>query len=388
MAISAMEMSEPFWPLLLRQLSPATDNIALWSALIYGAPLMVSALIAPYWGRLGDRYGHKRMLLRASFGLALTQGLLYFSSSLWEVLACRLLQGALAGILTAVLCFANTLAPAEQRSLVVGKLTSATAAGAIFGPLIGGVLIEWLSFQALFAAAALVCLLITLMLAAVLDSDKPAVRFSDKPVLLQTEQQTSNAYGRIIWLFLLVIFLLQTAKAMPSSFFALYTEQYLDSTPFITGLLFSAAGVGMMISAPYWGQVFDRMQTTSGALVLALIALVAAACYQLHLQNSWLALLIVRFVWGLCLGAMLPMVQAMMINLTSQRRHGHIIGIAQRTIKTGNLTGVSLGALLLTGWDYQSGFSIAATVYLLSALTLLAIWDQLCKATAMGTPKN
>ncbi|WP_315983697.1 hypothetical protein [Aliamphritea spongicola] len=37
-SIAAMEMSEPFWPLFLRQLRPETVNITVWSAIIYGAP--------------------------------------------------------------------------------------------------------------------------------------------------------------------------------------------------------------------------------------------------------------------------------------------------------------------------------------------------------------
>jgi MFS family permease len=377
LAISSMEMSEPFWPLFLRQLDPTAENITLWSALIYGAPLLISGLVAPYWGRLGDRYGHKKMLLRASLGLALTQGLLFFSSTLWEVFAYRLLQGALAGMITAVLCFANTIAPEQNRSLVVGKLTSATAGGAILGPLIGGVLIEWLSFQALFALASLICLFITLVLGGLLSNDKsPSTAMKSKK---DSHVPTINSH--IIWLFLLVIFLLQSAKAIPSSFFALYTEQYLDSTPIVTGLLFSSAGVGMMISAPYWGKLFDQMHVSKRSLVLALVALVSAICYLLHLQNSWLTLLIIRLIWGLCLGAMLPMVQAMMLNLTNQRQHGHVIGQAQRTIKIGNLTGVSLGALLLTLWDYQSGFTVAAILYLVTALALFIISLQCSKPT-------
>lgn len=376
-AITAMEMSEPFWPLFLRQLDPGMSNIERWSAVIYAAPLLISGLIAPYWGKLGDRFGHKRMLLRASLGLAITQGLLYFSTSLWEVLAYRLLQGALAGIITAVFCFANAVAPESKRSSVVGRLTSATAAGAIMGPLLGGVLIEWLNFQALFICASLVCFLITLALALWLKNDTPCNSLQiSKPAEEQPVMQ-----GQVILLFLLVIFLLQIAKAIPSSYFALYAEQYLSITPWLTGLLFSAAGVGMMVSAPYWGKVFDQVSINQRPLILSLIALVAGGCYLLHLQNSWLTLLLVRFSWGVCLGAMLPMVQASIINLSDKQKHGLVIGQAQRTIKIGNLAGVALGAYLLTWWDYQSGFGIAGLVYFLAASILLLIGLRLAKSS-------
>ncbi len=382
LAIASMEMSEPFWPLFLRQLSPESENIVIWSAVIYGAPLFVSGLVAPYWGALGDRYGHKKMVLRASLGLALTQGLLYFSSSLWEVLVYRLLQGALAGIITAVLCLANSLAPQESRSTVIGQLTSATAAGAIFGPLLGGILIQWLSFTALFGVASITCLIITVLLMWRVSSDDKDCNLVTKTFPLKLDEgMTVSRYTHLIWLFLSVIFLLQIAKSIPSSFFALYTEEYLVATPFFTGLLFSAAGVGMMFSAPYWGKCFDRLRSGNQPLLLALIASFASLCYLLHLQTEWLILLIVRFIWGLCLGAMLPMVQALMISMTEQRQQGLLIGRAQRTIKLGNLAGVSVGALILTYWDYEAGFSVAASVYLLCSLVLFITWDKLNRSS-------
>ncbi|WP_315983696.1 MFS transporter [Aliamphritea spongicola] len=191
------------------------------------------------------------MVLRASLGLAITQGLLFFCTELWEVLALRLLQGALAGIITAVLCFANSITPTEKRSAVIGKLTSATAAGAILGPVIGGVLIQWLSFSALFATASMACLLIALVLAAGLK--QPPLSASGEQKKKHRPDSVPSLNTQLIGLGLLVIFLLQTAKALPSSFFALYAESYLEITPFMTGLLFSSAGIGMMLSAPLWG---------------------------------------------------------------------------------------------------------------------------------------
>ncbi|TBR41605.1 MFS transporter [Marinomonas agarivorans] len=370
LSIAAMEMSEPFWPLFLNQLSPNNGQITLWSALIYSAPLLISSLVAPYWGILGDRYGHKKMVLRATLGLSVTQGLLYFASELWHVLALRLLQGALAGVITAILCFANHITPTIKRSVVIGNLTSATAAGAILGPFVGGVLIQWLNFVTVFALASAICFAITLALSIGLQASTP------KPPSQQNQHSSRKVTKKItglIGLGLLTIFLLQAAKALPSSFFALYAEQYLTASPFIIGLLFSAAGVGMMLSAPIWGKRFEHFTHVNKPLVLAGIAMAASACYLLHIQTNLLLLLLVRFIWGLCLGALLPMLQALMITFTEEYQHGTLIGRAQRFIKLGNLVGVSAGALLIIWWDYAIGFIVAAILYIGVAIALFAI---------------
>lgn len=365
-SITAMEMSGPFWPLFLRQLPSSGANLEIWNALVYAAPLLLSGLVAPFWGQMGDKYGHKKMVLRAFLGLALTQAALYFSTSLVEVLFWRLLQGALAGVITAVLCYANRIAPESQRSGVVGRLTSATAAGTIIGPLLGGGIIEWLNFQALFAVASLVCLVVACTLSLALIKDDPVPVASS----LSKQDQATSSYGKTLLLFLCAIFLLQIAKAIPSSWFALYAEQQLQATPLITGLIFSAAGVGMMLSAPIWGKRFDQIEPAKRSARLALVASVAALCYLLHLQESWLSLLCVRFIWGICLGAMLPMLQAMMIQLADKSTQSSIIGKAQRAIKIGNLAGVGVGALLLNWWGFQFGFIFAASVYVLVSIVL------------------
>ncbi|TFH86236.1 MFS transporter [Billgrantia azerbaijanica] len=394
LAITAMEMSEPFWPLYLRELQgntaapPALASPALWNALTYGAPLVVSGLTAPLWGRFGDRFGHKPMVLRALLGLALTQTLLVFSDSLWEVLGYRLLQGGLAGIITATLCFATTIAPAERRASVVGRLTSATAAGAILGPAVGGALVQWLDFRGLFLTAAATCLGLALLVAWRLPRDGNATSGEAGATAGEPAAPAATGPLPVLGLLLAVILLLQVAKAMPSSFFALYAEQRLGATPLLTGLLFSAAGVGMLLSASRWGRLFDRRSPSEGLPLLSVITLAAAGCYLAHLYGDWLLLLLIRFAWGLCLGAMLPMVQASLIRLAATPRTGRLIGIAQGTIRFGNLFGIAGGAGLMAMWGHGAGFVGASLTYLLAALLLLLVWSRLGRHQAPHRTRN
>jgi DHA1 family multidrug resistance protein-like MFS transporter len=61
----------PFLPLYFQQLGVHdVGEIALWSGLSLGATPAVTAILAPFWGRLADRFGRKIMVERslASFG--------------------------------------------------------------------------------------------------------------------------------------------------------------------------------------------------------------------------------------------------------------------------------------------------------------------------------
>ena len=55
----------PFLPLFIGQLG-VTDvgEIAMWTGLSLGVTPALTAVLAPAWGRLGDRYGRKVMVER------------------------------------------------------------------------------------------------------------------------------------------------------------------------------------------------------------------------------------------------------------------------------------------------------------------------------------
>jgi len=56
----------PFLPLYVRQLGVTSDEAAAtWAGVLIGIAPLLAGLLAPVWGRLGDRYGQKPMAVRA-----------------------------------------------------------------------------------------------------------------------------------------------------------------------------------------------------------------------------------------------------------------------------------------------------------------------------------
>jgi hypothetical protein len=72
--ISAMGIVIPLIPFFLRELG-MTDRAALerWSGLVFAGPFLAAASMSPVWGFLGDRYGHKKMVVRAIVALAVVR---------------------------------------------------------------------------------------------------------------------------------------------------------------------------------------------------------------------------------------------------------------------------------------------------------------------------
>ena len=64
----------PFLPLYIAELG-TTDvrEIAMWTGLTLGATPTVTAISAPLWGRVGDRYGSKVLVIRSLIAFILTK---------------------------------------------------------------------------------------------------------------------------------------------------------------------------------------------------------------------------------------------------------------------------------------------------------------------------
>src|SRR5690606_4326603 len=80
--IVAMTLLLPFLPLYVEELG-VKDHAAIvqWSGIAFGATFLAAALVAPLWGRLGDIYGRKLMLVRASLGMTVAISLMGMASN-------------------------------------------------------------------------------------------------------------------------------------------------------------------------------------------------------------------------------------------------------------------------------------------------------------------
>ena len=137
-------------------------NTLQWA--VTGYSLMGAATIVTS-GSLGDVFGRKRIF---QYGLLLFTAscvLIALSSSGGMVIAGRVIQGAAgATILACGLSLLSVANPGTSQLRAVSLWGAAAAVGAAAGPLLGGVLVEVASWQALFwvdAGVAVVCMALT-----------------------------------------------------------------------------------------------------------------------------------------------------------------------------------------------------------------------------------
>lgn len=362
-SMGAMEMSGPFWPLQIQQLlGPEGAGYTAWlSALVYAGPMLAAMLLTPLWGRLGDRTGHKPMIIRALLALALWQGLAAITLDPWLLVAIRVMQGALAGFLAAAQAYALACCDSARRGHTLARLQSATAVGSLAGPVLGGWLMDSSGFALLCygaAAICLVCALASLFLPA--DTARAAMKKTAAPVALP-----KGWLGGI----LLVIVLIQAAKMMPQPFYALYVANILQAPGWLIGATYAASAATLAISAPLWGRQFDRWQPAYTLRVIEGVAwLCALTLAATALANEWLGFLASRLVWGIWQGALLPVAYALIANSVATSQQGFALGLGNSAAKAGALLGTVLGGIGMGLVGLADSFWLVALTYALAAL--------------------
>ena len=151
--IVAMTLLLPFLPIYVEEIGvtgPAA--IVQWSGVAYGATFFTAALTAPLWGRLGDLYGRKLMLIRASLGMAVAMSLTGMAQDIEQLVAVRLLTGLLGGYASGSMILVAAQTPRAKSGWALGVLSSGIMAGNLVGPLIGGVLPPLIGIRSTFLA--------------------------------------------------------------------------------------------------------------------------------------------------------------------------------------------------------------------------------------------
>ncbi|MDH6575304.1 MFS transporter [Kitasatospora sp. MAP5-34] len=102
-------------------------------------------------GRLGDRIGHRRLLAWSLISFALASVLCALAPRLALLVAARAVQGAVgAPIMPAGLALLTNTFPPGPRQRAIGLALGIGGIGTACGPLVGGALVQALSWQAVF----------------------------------------------------------------------------------------------------------------------------------------------------------------------------------------------------------------------------------------------
>jgi DHA1 family multidrug resistance protein-like MFS transporter len=366
-----MNLVVPFLPFYIRDLGISNEKeLAQWSGLVFAGPFITSFIATPLWGSLGDKHGRKLMVVRAIFGLALSQVFIGFSQNVYQLFFFRMVQGAISGFIPAALTLVSTSTPKARIGYALGLLQSATAGGIMVGPAVGGFLADIIGYREIFFITAGLCFIGgVVVIKLVHEVEQPRVTSNAPSVLQNFRLMLTDKQLRIV---AIVIVVSQAAGLMIEPLFALFIETFKTNTKYIstlTGLTFAVAGIFMVISAPWWGRRNDRLGYKRN-LIIALTG--TGIAYSLHMIVPNLILLsFLRAGLGFARGGILHALYSMTSLLAPLDRKGGMMGIAASLTVLGNMIGPLSGGMIAG----QAGLTIVFGVNsLLLLLCSLIVW--------------
>ncbi|MEU7240486.1 MFS transporter [Streptomyces sparsogenes] len=160
---------EPALPLLQRELgvSPAEG------ALVGNTLLITGAVVAPVAGKLGDRYGGKRVLVRLMAVVSAGGLLACLAPNLPVLLLGQVLQGVMVGALPLSFILVRKHLPPGESQLAIGVVMALFTGGGMVGTLFAGPIAEGLSWHWMFALPTFAITATTLVLTRLMPHDPP-----------------------------------------------------------------------------------------------------------------------------------------------------------------------------------------------------------------------
>lgn len=373
----------PFLPLYFAQLGmrdPA--DIALWSGLSLGVTPGMTALLAPLWGRVADRYGNKFLVLRSLACFVITMVLMGLVTRPWHVFALRVLQGFFAGYGALSVAMAAQGAPRDRMASAIGTVQTAQRLGPALGPVIGGLLAVAIGIRASFFVSSTFYLAAFVLVWRWFDEPPPSASRAQPDGDPQRLTFASGQAFRQFVLLMGVIFGLQLVDRSFGPVLPLYLEELGVPTAriaLVAGVLFSAAaGAGAV------GNLATQrlLRAAAPRRLLRWTALAAAAGllpFVLRAPVPWLVSATLMF--GLAIGIALT---------ASFTAAGHVIPETSRSTGFALLTSASLVGLsvspiasgVLARISIRSVFIVGIiTLAILSAMVSYVMRERVRQAT-------
>ena len=384
-------------PSIQRSLNASTASLE-WTVNAY---TLSFAVLLVTGGRLGDLFGRRKIFLAGVVIFAGSSAAIGFSPNDTWLVAWRAVQGAGAALMMpATLSIITNAFPAEERGKAIGTWAGVSALALAIGPVLGGFLVESVSWQSIFflnLPVAVAAVLVTLF--AVQESrDETVARTVDIPgvasltiglgaLILALVEGNAWHWGstREISLFIvaliglgsfaviethrrvpmvdftffrsrtflganIVAFIVSFAMLAMFFFLALYMQDIRGYSPLQAGVRFLPSTLMIVIIAPIAGRLADKVGPRP-LMTFGLLCVSGSLFWQSHLtvSSSYSTLLPGFVLMGIGMAFVMSPMSTAAMNSVEPTKAGVASGILSMNRMVGGTFGVAvLGALVAT----------------------------------------
>ncbi|MDC3414365.1 MFS transporter [Terrihalobacillus insolitus] len=382
----SITMVLPFLSLYIETFGSFSDKyVQNWSGWAFAVTFVAAFICSPIWGRIGDKYGRKRILIISAFGLGLSVFLMGFVTNVWQLFFLRLFMGVFTGFISMSQALISTQTPKNIAGRVLGTLQTGSITGSLMGPLFGGMIADSIGYATTFQWTSIALFLSALIVWVgireykIETDDEEQSSYTSKEVLLHIIRQP------VLLMVMLVSMFVQIAHFSIQPILSLYVSE-LHGTANIalfSGFAFSAAGLGNLMMARRWGRLADRI----GYVKILITLLIGAAIVYFpgaYVTNIW-QLIVLRFLLGVSIGGIIPVRTAYIRQEAPIAMQGEVLGYNTSIRFFGNMIGPVLGGMLSGYFGISAVFFVTSSLLFISGI---ALWSSLYRHRQRETVKH
>lgn len=355
-------MTMPFLPLFMSQLGHFSRTaLNIYAGLGFSVTYLAQAIISPYWGSLADRKGRKVMCLRASGVMTFTIFFCGFAHSVWTLIGLRMLQGLFSGYINNATAFIAGETPKKNSGTVLSIMLTASVAGNLVGPLLGGVLAHFFGYRIpFFVNGALMGGTFLLTLFFTKEHFTPIPKQQMQPMRVIFNKMEDK--GLLIMMFVTTL-VIQASLMSIAPIISLLVKTLLHghgSVSLISGIVAAAPGFGTILVAKKIGLKMDRI----GPLKILLFGLVIESILfiPMFLTHSPWSLTVLRFILGMADAALMPAAQTILTLHAPKEAFGRIFSYNQSFQAAGGVIGPLIGSFVSSVFSYRAVFLFTASI--------------------------
>lgn len=364
----SLSMLLPFLPLYVEQLGvTAQADIVQWSGVAFGVTFLATAVTAPLWGKLADRFGRKPMLVRAAVGMAIVMSMIGLAHNVYELVALRFAAGLIGGYASAATVMIGTQAPADRSGWALGVLSTGALVGNLVGPLIGGLLPNLIGIRGTFFAGGAMIAVAALLTIFVVRED-----FTRPVKQVATRQSDTASQPRASRIPLAALLITATMVLLSNMSIEPIITVYIgelgvphDRLVTIAGIVMASSAFGSVLTASRLGALADRI----GAWNVIIGCLVATALVMIPqaFVTNWWALAVLRGLMGMTLAGLLPAIGKLVRQAVKEHQSGKMLGYLQSAQFAGQVVGPLIGGQIGVHFGMRSVFFVTSALLLACA---------------------
>jgi MFS transporter, DHA1 family, multidrug resistance protein len=240
-----------------------------------------------------------------------------------------------------------------------------SVSGMLFGPMFGGLLADAFGFQYTFIITAISITTATII---VLFGIKEQIRVKSKRAISYTRKAILGGIfrHRLMLNVMLVTTIIQIANFSIQPLLSLYVAELTNAkdVAFLAGVTFSAAGLGNLLFARFWGRLGDDIGYEKVLSVLLLLSFLFVIP-QAFVTELW-QLIICRLLFGIAVGGMIPITTALIRRDAPINIQGEMMGYNTSFRFLGNIIGPMFGGIVSGFIGISSVFIVTSSLFLVA----------------------